>query len=86
MRAVIKRRMRTPQEQLQTLDKRLAKLGKEKRLTAETKKQIRDMRGQIPIALRQSSEAQKAATGAGNMFIRAIQMVFRHGNYPLPEI
>jgi len=78
--------MRTPQEQLQTLDKRLAKLGKEKRLTAETTSQILDMRAQIPIALRRSNEVQKAVAGAGNMFIRAIQMVFRHGNYPLPEI
>jgi hypothetical protein len=86
MTIIGKKRARTPQERLQALDQRLARLVEDKRLTVEMRDQILDMRSQIPATLQKGNEVQRVAAGAGDIFIRAVQMVFQHRNYPLPEI
>lgn len=83
MTTTVKRRTRTPKERLRALDQKFAKLSIDKRLTAETKKQIREMRAQIPAALEKSEEVQKSVARCGNLFIRLTLLVRKHGHFRL---
>lgn len=78
--------MRSPHEKLQALDDKLSELGSDNLLKNEIRDQIRQMLMQIPEALLKSKEVQRAVAKAGDLFIEAVLLVRKHGNFPLPQL
>ena len=86
MTIIARKRMRSPHEKLQALDDKLSELGSDNLLKNEIRDQIRQMLMQIPEALLKSKEVQRAVAKAGDLFIEAVLLVRKHGNFPLPQL